>query len=231
MNRFLAALKPTDRDALQSQMQVARFEAATVLHRPGEHLEHAFFPIAAVVSHSAAQDHGSPVETGTVGREGVVCAAALVGDGTAFECAMVQVPGDIAVIPIAAVQELFSRSPDGRRLLGAYLQAYTAQIAQSVLCNVSHPSEARLARWLLTCLDRIEPDAPLPLTNGLIAEMLGIGRPAATVVTSMLQTAGLIRATADGIAVLDRDGLEEASCDCYGRVRRVFERLLPTSYS
>lgn len=231
MNRLLAALTPDDRDALAPHLTVDRFDHGAVLHEAGQRIDQAFFPVDTIVSHSTCQDGGWPVETGTVGREGVVSATALIGDGTAFERAVVQLPGAIAVIPVAAVRERLDRSRPFRDLIGAYIQAYAAQVAQNIACNASHPSEARLARWLLICLDRAGAELPMRLNNELLAEVLGVGRPAVTIVTGRLRTAGLIEVERDVISVLDRDGLEEAACDCYRRVRRSFERLLPRSFA
>jgi CRP-like cAMP-binding protein len=231
MNRLLAATTTSDHDALSLRLAVERFECGAVLHEAGQRLHNAYFPLDTIVSHGTCQDRGSPVESGTVGPEGMVSAAAMIGDGTAFERAVVQLPGAIAVIPILVVRERLKRSQHFRELIGAYIQAHEAQTAQDVVCSASHPSEARMARWLLMCLDRVGPDKPLRFDNGLLAEVLGIGRPAVTVVTGTLQTARLITVERGVIAVVDRDGLEDAACDCYGRVRRAFERLLPRSYA
>jgi DNA-binding transcriptional regulator YhcF (GntR family) len=81
------------------------------------------------------------------------------------------------------------------------------------------------------CVDRTGRDAPLELGNGLLAEMLGVGRATATVVTGTLQAAGLIRSDRGAISIVDREGLEDAACDCYRRVRDVFQRLLPASFT
>jgi hypothetical protein len=80
------------------------------------------------------------------------------------------------------------------------------------------------------CLDRSGAGTHLPLATRFLAEMIGIGRPAITVVAGMLQSAGLIRLRSGSVEILDRAGLEEAACDCYRRVRDTFERLLPGSY-
>jgi CRP-like cAMP-binding protein len=231
MNRLLAALPPDDHDALASYVIIDRFEYGAILHEADQRLDHAFFPVDAMVSHRTGHDGGPPIESGTVGREGVVSAAALLGDGTAFERAVVQFSGRIAILPITAVRERLRHSAPCRRLLGAYVQAYTAQVAQNVACSALHPSEARLARWLLMCVDRTDRDTPLRFDNGALAEVLGIGRPAVSVVTGTLRNAGLIGVDGATIRVIDRTGLEDASCDCYRRVRRRFERLLPGSYS
>lgn len=231
MNRLLAALPSDDHDALASCVTIDRFEYGAILHEAGQRLDHAFFPVDAMVSHRTGQDGGLPVESGTVGREGVVSAAALLGDGTAFERAVVQFAGKIAILPIAAVRERLDQSAPFRRLIGAYVHAYTAQVAQNVVCSALHPSEARLARWLLMCVDRTGLHTPLRFDNGTLAEVLGIGRPAVSVVTGTLRNAGLIGVDRDTISVVDRTELEDAACDCYGRVRAAFERLLPGSYA
>ncbi|MBP8235808.1 MAG: Crp/Fnr family transcriptional regulator [Rhizorhabdus sp.] len=227
MNHILAALDAADHDALAADLRVEHFDSGDVLHEADQPLEHAYFPYDAIVAHSAAQDMGPAVETGTVGREGVVAATALIGDDRPFERAVVQLSGKIAVLPARVIIDLHDRSRTFRRLLGAYVQAYAAQVAQSALCTASHSSEARLSRWLLMSLDRTGATGMLPADSGMLGRMLGVGRPTATVVTGALQTAGLIKSTREGITVVDREGLEEACCDCYGRVRRVFDRLLP----
>src|ERR687894_3171296 len=89
-----------------------------------------------------------------------------------------------------------------------------------------HPAEARCCRWILAMHDRVENDT-LPLTHEFLAEMLGVQRSSVSVVTRTLQTAGLIRQSRGGITVIDRAGLEETSCECYGRIRRIYQRLLP----
>lgn len=230
MNRLIAALAPDDRDALNAHMQVEHRGVGDVLHEPGCLIQTVYFPHDAIVAHSLDEDRSASIETGTVGCEGVVAAAALLGDDMAFERATVRVAGGLAAIPIDEIKRLRERSAAFRMLIGAYFQAYAAQMALAVLCAASHSSEARLSRWLLMALDRRRTNAPLPFDSRRLAEMLGIGRPAVTVVAGTLQTAGLIRADRDGILVIDRDGLEDAACDCYGRVRRVYERLLPLSY-
>lgn len=231
MNRLLTALNTDDRDLLLTASEELNVETGRLLHEAGQPMECAYFPCDAVISQAAVHDGAGAVETGTVGREGVLAITALNGDGVAFERSVVQVPGRVTALPIEAVRQLFDRSTTFRRVLGAYAQAYAAQVSQSVLCNATHASEARLSRWLLMCLDRTNADRPLPLDARFLAEMLGIGRPAVTVVAGTLQTAGLIRKGPDGIAVIDRSGLEEAACDCYRRVREAFERVLPGSYS
>jgi CRP-like cAMP-binding protein len=230
MNRILAALEGEERDALVRRAQTEHFDAGTVLHEPGLPLERAYFPEDAIVAYSVRQDGGSAAATGLVGREGVASPTALLGDGIPYERATVQTAGRMSTLPVAEVRRAIGRSAELRRLIAFYAQAYTAQAAQSIACSASHATESRLSTWLLSCVDRGRAAARIPLDAAKLSALLGIGRPTLTVVLGTLQTAGLIRTGPDLVAIVDREGLEEASCECYGRLRTVFERLLPSTY-
>jgi hypothetical protein len=110
------------------------------------------------------------------------------------------------------------------------LQALLAQTLQTVACNAVHTVEARCCRWILMIHDRTGADQ-LALTHEFLASMLGVQRPTVSIVTRTLQTAGLITQGRKVITVRDRAALEEAACECYGHIRRRFERLLPNTYA
>jgi CRP-like cAMP-binding protein len=114
-----------------------------------------------------------------------------------------------------------------RRLLDRYTRAYLTQVAQGAACNRLHHLEPRCARWLLMTHDRVGGADAFPLKQEFLALMLGVRRTGVTLAAGALQDAGLIRYRRGGIRVLDRAGLEAASCECYGIVRRTFDRLLP----
>jgi hypothetical protein len=114
-------------------------------------------------------------------------------------------------------------------LLNNYGEALLAQTFQTLACNTVHAVEARCCRWILSMHDRADQDT-LPLTHEFLAEMLGVQRSTVSVVARALQTAGLIRQSRGGITITDRAGLEDAACECYGKIRSVYQRLLPRTY-
>ncbi len=116
-------------------------------------------------------------------------------------------------------------SPAVRSLFLRYVQAYYNQVSQSAACYGRHTLERRLACWLLMVHDRAD-DNELPLTQELLAQMLGVRRPSVSDVAGSLQRAGLISYRHGRITILDRPGLETASCECYRIVRQQFEHLL-----
>jgi CRP-like cAMP-binding protein len=115
-----------------------------------------------------------------------------------------------------------------RELLARYLQALYNTMAQTAVCNRTHPVTERCARWLLLTHDRVEGDA-FQLTHEFLAQMLGVRRASVAVAAGMLQRAGLIRYRRGLVEILDREGLEEACCPSYGIVRDSFEAILGTS--
>ena len=99
------------------------------------------------------------------------------------------------------------------------------QISQIAACNRLHTVEERLARWLLTMRDRIESDEFL-LTQEFIARLLGTRRAGVTVAAGILQQAGLINYRRGRIKIIDREKLEEVSCECYRIVKEEYDRYL-----
>ena len=138
---------------------------------------------------------------------------------------MAQIPGTGWRVGAAAVKQAFGTSPTLRSLLLRYAQAYHVQVAQTAACNGHHLLEKRLARWLLLAHDRAEDDR-FPLTHEFIAMMLGVRRAGVTVAAGILQKTGMISYAHGHITILDRPGLEAASCECYRIVQQQFEQLL-----
>src|SRR5215467_3085275 len=116
--------------------------------------------------------------------------------------------------------------PSLRSLMYAYVQAFLEQVMVSVACNGAHNLKQRLARWLLMMRDRGDDDA-LPISQSLLAEMLGVQRPSITNAARELERAGLIKRGRQQVTIVDRPGLVKASCECYQLIRTGFRSDLP----
>lgn len=170
--------------------------------------------------------NGGTVEVGTVGNEGMVGTPVFLGAERSPTKAFCQVPGECSRMPTAAFKKELAEA-DGilRQLISRYAQAMINQISQSVACNHLHSVEERTCRWLLMTHDRVGSDDFL-LTQEFLAQMLGVRRSSVTVAAGLLEKAGLITYKRGRITVLDRERLEQASCECYQVVRREYDRLL-----
>jgi CRP-like cAMP-binding protein len=185
-----------------------------------------YFSMTGVISLVTVLRDGVTVETATIGSEGMVgIHAALAGGPLVNGQAVGQVPGESLVMEADAFRVEVDGDRQLRDLMLVYLQALFAQISQAVACNSVHEIEQRAAKWLLETHDRVHRDTFL-LTQELLAQMLGVTRPSVTVAARTLQQAGLIRYRRGEITVLDRNGLEEAACECYQATHEAYERLM-----
>jgi CRP-like cAMP-binding protein len=148
-----------------------------------------------------------------------------MGGGSATSRAVVQSAGHAFRLNAVTMKDEFNRAPVLHLLL-RYTLALITQMTQTAVCNRHHSLDQQLCRWLLLSLDRLQGNE-LVMTQELIANMLGVRREGVTEGALKLQKAGLIRYTRGRIEVLDREGLELRSCECYAVVKKEYDRLLP----
>lgn len=229
-NWLLAALNPEEFALLEPHLELVELTRGQVLYEPGDPIHHAYFPHYAVVSLVNLMEDGNTVEVAVFGRGGVLGLLSALVTREAFGRYVVQIAGTASRISYNRVDEFRNTCPGLRQVIRNYGEVLLSQTFQILTCNAVHPVEARCCRWILMMHDRAELDT-LPLTHEFLAEMLGVQRSTVSVVTRTLQTAGLIQQSRGSITVTDRGGLEEAVCECYGKICRIYQRLLPGSLS
>lgn len=215
-NRLLAALSARAFARVSPFLDVMPLKLKTVLHKPGDRVDHVYFPGGGFCSVLTVMADGNMVEIATIGREGLVGVSAVVNGG-APDPSITMVQAESAVcyrIPTDAFEAELDRRGEFRTLMRRYAQALVGVVMQSTACNAVHSIEQRLARWLLFAHDRVERDE-FPLTQDFAAMMLGATRPTVTVVAGSLQKADLIAYQRGRVTVVDRRGLERAACECY----------------
>jgi len=215
-NRLLAALPANDYARIEPALDIIPLILKDTLHKPGDATEHVYFPGGGFCSMLTVLEDGNMVEVATIGREGMVGSfAALNTIAIEPSITMVQAESDTCYrMSIEVLHSEMERRGAFHELLGRYTQALIGFVMQSTACNAVHTVEQRLARWLLLAQDRVGRNE-FPLTQEFVAMMLGATRPTVTVVAGMLQRAGLITYHRGHLTVLDREGLETASCECY----------------
>jgi CRP-like cAMP-binding protein len=228
-NRLLLALPARNLKRLMPELEPIRCQRAQILMDADSALDHVFFPDSGVVSVVAVYADGSIIEMATIGREGYADVQATFGAKRSSAQLLVQIPGSAAKISRAAFTRAMQSMPAFRSLMYAYVQAFLEQVMVSVACNGAHSLKQRLARWLLMMRDRSDSDT-LPITQDLLAEMLGVQRPSISIAAQELERAGLIERGRRQVTILDRQGLTKASCECYQLVRSRLAFHLPKTY-
>jgi hypothetical protein len=109
-------------------------------------------------------------------------------------------------------------------MVEVFTRALIAQLQQIAACNALHPVDQRIGRWLLHLNDHAESDL-LPVTQDVLAELLGVRRPTVTQVVNKLKSSGAIRRNRRGYIEIDRLPLEAASCPCYAAIRRRIQNI------
>ena len=228
-NRLLAALPAEEFEQILPTLDVLSLKLKEFLHKQGEPIEYVYFPGDGFVSVVTVLENGEMVEVATIGREGAVGVTAVLQDQSVPFASMVQ--GEIETC-YRMRSDAFRREMDLRRmfyrLVTRYSQAFVGFAMQSTGCNALHTVEQRLARWLLMAQDRMEA-TEFPMTQEFMAMMLGVTRPTVTVIAGTLQKAGLITYHRGRIAVVDREKLESASCECYRATVKLLDAVIPVS--
>jgi len=226
VNRLLAALPDVDFERWLPQLERVTMPLGQVLYEHGRPPSHAYFPTTSLVALLYVMENGATSEIAVVGNEGMVGVALFMGGGATPSRAVVQSAGEGFRFPARVMTTEFNQSPNVAKLMLRFTQALIAQMSQTAACNRHHNLRQQLCRWLLLSLDRLQ-GTELHMTQELIASMLGVRREGVTEAALRLQKDGLIHYARGHISVLDRPGLEQRSCECYGVVKREYDRLLP----
>lgn len=223
-NHLLAALPARDRGRVARHLRPAPLRVHEVLHRPGDPISTVYFPTGGVISVRMLTPEGRSLEVGVVGREGVAGWCLALGSASTPLSLVVQSPGEALSLSARAFREELGLRGALHRLLLRYTDAFLHMMLHLAVCGYFHPLEQRCSLRLLLTADRVRSDQ-FALTQELLAHTLGVRRTSVSAAAQGLQERGLIRYRRGRVRVLDRDGLEAASCPCYSALRGKFDGL------
>jgi hypothetical protein len=224
-NKILKLLPPAELAALVERSVLVEVKSKEILFQPEQKLDYAYFPEDCVISLVTVMEDGDQVEAMTIGNDGFAGVPVFHEVETAKHKGCGQITGTALRISAKDFHDLARDLPSLRRLLHRYSELVFETVAQSAACNRLHVIEQRCARWLLMSQDRVGRDS-FDLTQEFLAEMLGVRRPGVTVAMGILEKAGLIAHGRGNITVVNRPGLEKASCECYGTIRARQSKLI-----
>ena len=225
-NRLLAVLPEAELRTLLPHFELFKISLGEVLYEPGQPIRHVYFPTSAIVSILYELKDGASAEIAIVGNEGVVGVSLFMGGTSSSSRAVVLSSGVCFRVKAAFFKTEFDHSLPLMHLLLRFTQAYITQMSLTAVCNRHHSIDQRLCRLLLLSLDRLISNQ-LVMTQDLIANLLGVRREGVSCEALKLQNAGLIKYSRGRITVIDRAGIEARSCECYGVVKKEYDRLLP----
>lgn len=225
-NQLLAALPAANFESWRPHLERIDLSLGQVLYEAGSTMTHVYFPVTAIISLLSVMADGGSAEIAVIGNEGVVGISLFMGGESTPSRGVVQSAGVGFRLKAQRLKDEFDKAGPALHLLLRYTQALITQMTQTAACNRHHSLDQQLCRWLLLSLDRLHGNE-LVMTQELIANMLGVRREGVTEAALKLQAAGLIKYARGHISVLDRQGLEMRSCECYAVVKKEYDRLLP----
>jgi len=224
-NHFLSSLPTGDALLIEPHLRPSEFPAGKILYRAEDLIKDVYLPYTGIISLVVGLSGGQFVEAGMLGRNGVVGAGSALDGRMALNTAVAQADGSGMLIDASVLKEMARENENIRTRLASHEQALVAHTQQVAACNAMHELEERLSRWLLQSRDLLKSDT-LPLTQEFLSQMLGVQRSSVTMVARKLQEAGLIKYRRGRIHVLDLEGLDESSCECYGAINEYFRKLI-----
>jgi CRP-like cAMP-binding protein len=226
-NLLIAALPSEVRDRLARRWRMVDLKHGEILHRPGKEIREVYFPIDCLISVTVTMSEGQKAEVGIVGRREMVGLNAFMGGSATTQTEYVcQSPGKAVKVQAEPLLSEFNRVKSVRDVMLRFTQAFIAQLSQNVACNRLHTIEQRFARWMLECRDRLGADDLSGLTHEYIAQMLGVRRAGVSETAARFQERGLIEYGRKKLRIIDRAGVEKASCECFRAIREEYDRLL-----
>jgi len=224
-NQLLAGVGEDELARLLPNLQPLSLILGQVLYESGEKMDYVYFPTTAIISLLYIMENGSTAEIGVVGKDGLVGIAIFMGGDTTPNRAVVQSAGKAFKMKAGMMKDEFTLGGRFHSRCLRYTQALITQISQTAVCNRLHSVDQQLCRWLLLSHDRLPSDRII-MTQGLIADMLGVRREGITHAAKRLQTSGYISYVRGDMTILNRKGLESGACECYQVVRAEYNRLL-----
>ena len=227
-NRILQALTVKEFAALRPRLTVCDLKQHETLYEAGGPIEHVYFPLSGLVSLLNVSESGDAIEAGIVSSEGVAGGLVLLDEQRSTCQVTVQISGTALRLSTAHFLEACSAIPRLKHLVNLHIQILLFQAQQNGSCHALHTVEARLCRWLLHAHEVTKSDM-LDLTQEFLSHMLGAQRTSVSIIAHMLQRAGFIRYRRGRITIIDKLGLEEASCECYSLIKDAIDTRLPES--
>lgn len=220
-NRLIQSVRPAALEFLQKRLITRSMSVGEVIYEERAPVTHAVFPHEGVISLMSQMQSGRTVEKASIGYEGFLGFAFILGGGNTVSRSTVRIAGYASWLAIEDLDEAIAAFPCVSDIMLRYSKSFITQLLESVACNSLHTAQQRIARWLLNAHDRVEGDS-FSLTQEALSEVLGLRRATVSEVWSELQRTGAISYSRGRISILDRQALEERTCECFHRIRKAF---------
>ncbi|REJ96371.1 MAG: Crp/Fnr family transcriptional regulator [Planctomycetota bacterium] len=227
-NRLLAMLPSREFEKIAPKLERVTMELRQVICQPGDPIRYAHFPTTSMLSSIVVLSGGIAVEAATIGNEGMAGVGLLISQRASPYRVIQQVEGETLRISADHFEEALAASRSLRDIIQRYTFTLLQQSGQNAACNLHHPMDRRLSRWLLQTSDRAGR-SDFFITQEFLSEMLGVSRQTVNGAARTLQERRLINYRRGHVAIQDRPGLEATACECYAIFNDTYARYMQTT--
>lgn len=213
LNAMLAQLPEADYELLLPFLQLVSLEEGRTLYALGQPMPTVYFPINTLVAVAMRLRDGVTIDTCLVGAQGIMGLRGLFAP--CQHHIYVAVTGMAYKMDIERLRQVMRASFPVLEMCLRARENNLVNMSIEVACSHFHSNEQRLARWLLTRMDRHQTQH-FQTTHQAIADSLGVRRETVTHALSKLKGLEYGRGQ---IKVVDRSGIESACCECYALQR------------
>ena len=227
-NALLARIDARWADQIYTHLRSVELQRGDVVADAGQSIQNVYFPHSGIVSCLVLLNDGSAIQTAMIGRDGQYGGGHALDDKISLNRVVIQTACSASVMDADQLRQLAEKVPIFRKLVIAYDQFSTAEMQQTAACNVRHSIEERMCRWLLRMYDLA--GAALPLTQEVLADMIGARRTSVTECAGNFQRAGLISYKRGHLHIEDVQKIRNHACECHDAVKEryqlIFQRYL-----
>ena len=220
-NKILASLSPEDLEYVSLKLERVPLEFGERLHHAGEPIKYLYFPETGIISLISRTGNSSFIEVGMLGCEGLAGFSVALGVKRSASEAVVQGAGSAHRILARDFIEVCRTVGQLQQSALRFVHGLMTQTTLAAACNAYHPTDRRLARWLLMTHDRMRSDE-FQITQDFLSHMLGVRREAVNKAVGELRRTGFIDFTRAMMRIKDRKGLESVACTCYGQIVKAY---------
>lgn len=224
-NRLLDCVPARELEELREAWEIVSLSQAEEICREERPLSHVYFPISGIYATVIGFEDGRVIEASTVGNEGIIGIAAVLGLGISPKTAVTPVPGECLRLPVSALRSALKPDSALDHVLHRYAAYALRNAYQTVACNAVHTAQQRVCRWLLASQDRVA-ERHLRMTHEVLAQFLGVARQTVTVIVGALQATGCLTSRRGVVRIMNRKKLEESCCECYRVTRSLYEQIV-----
>lgn len=224
-NMILAALLPTELDALAPHLERVTLASGQVMGQPGHAMAHVYFPLSCSVSWVSHTADGESAELALVGSDGLVGVPLVLGGLAMQHTVQVQCGGQALRMGADVFLRVLGHQARLHKLALLYAHWQMAQMAQSIVCSRHHAVSERLGHWLLSHA-QVAKRSELHVTHETISQMLGVRRESVTQAAGRFQSAGCLGNSRGKITLKDPDGLRRMACECQSRSQAESQRYV-----